>query len=286
MSFRLIQISDTHLSREKPFFAPNFARIAEHLARARCDLVVNTGDLALDAVERRDDLAYACELHDAIGLPWRAIPGNHDVGDNPAAAAVVDQPVSENNRAAFRAEIGEDWWCFDREGWRFIGLNNLLFGSDLPSEAAQWRFVEDALAGAQRRPVALFVHKPLFHERPDETHADASVFTPPAPRRRLLDLIARAEVRLIASGHVHQHREARHGAAMHVWAPSTAFIASDADQPRLGDKIVGLVDYVFEGERVTIARRTIAGMIAHDLNNVPGAYAMSMADYRRMREGG
>jgi 3',5'-cyclic AMP phosphodiesterase CpdA len=286
MTFRLTQISDTHLSREKPFFAPNFKHVAAHLAAAKPDLIVNTGDLALDAIERRDDLAFARELHDAIGLPWRAIPGNHDVGDNPNAAAVIDQPVSEENRAAFRATIGEDWWSFDREGWCFIGLNNLLFASDLPSEADQWTFIEAVLAGALNRPIALFVHKPLFHERPDETHADASVFTPSAARHRLLALLARVRVRLIASGHVHQHREARHGGATHVWAPSSAFIMSDADQPRLGDKLVGLVDYVFEGERVTITRREIAGMIAHDLNDVPGAYALSMADYRRKRDGG
>ena len=75
MAFRVLQISDTHISRERPFFVPNVEAILGHVAATRPDLVVNTGDVALDGVARPDDLAFARELHDRLAAPYRAIPG-------------------------------------------------------------------------------------------------------------------------------------------------------------------------------------------------------------------
>ena len=62
MTFRIAQISDTHLSREKPFFNENFARVSEHLIGQRPDLVINSGDMALDGPSREGDLAEARRL--------------------------------------------------------------------------------------------------------------------------------------------------------------------------------------------------------------------------------
>src|SRR5262245_47690678 len=80
MTFRLAQISDTHLSRDKPFFVENFMIVASALAASAPDLVVNTGDMSLDGVAEESDLREARALHEVIGLPIRFIPGNHDVG--------------------------------------------------------------------------------------------------------------------------------------------------------------------------------------------------------------
>ena len=46
MTFRIAQISDTHLSRDKPLFAESFARVAGHIRAHPPDLVINTGDMA------------------------------------------------------------------------------------------------------------------------------------------------------------------------------------------------------------------------------------------------
>ena len=81
--FRLTQISDTHLARRLGPLTDNFNRLAEHIDASRPDLVVNSGDLAFDAPTSPDDLAFARELHDALPVPCRYLPGNHDVGDNP-----------------------------------------------------------------------------------------------------------------------------------------------------------------------------------------------------------
>ena len=83
MAFRIAQISDTHLSETKPYFVDNFVRIGEALRVAKPDLVVNTGDISLDGASEERDLAAGRLLHDALGLPLRFLPGNHDLGDAP-----------------------------------------------------------------------------------------------------------------------------------------------------------------------------------------------------------
>ena len=65
MTFRIAQISDTHLSLTKPFFVENFRNLAAGLAGARPDLVINTGDVSLDGANREEDLAAARGFHEA-----------------------------------------------------------------------------------------------------------------------------------------------------------------------------------------------------------------------------
>jgi 3',5'-cyclic AMP phosphodiesterase CpdA len=57
MAFHVAQISDTHLGGRKAFFADNFRRVVDAIAAERPDLVVNTGDIALDGADREADLA-------------------------------------------------------------------------------------------------------------------------------------------------------------------------------------------------------------------------------------
>jgi 3',5'-cyclic AMP phosphodiesterase CpdA len=272
MVFHVTQISDTHLSRARPFFQPNFACVARHLAASRCDLVINTGDIALDGAERPDDLWFAREQHETLGVPFRVIPGNHDLGDNPVPGHAPRQAITDGRRAAYRAVFGEDWWSIDREGWRLVGLNAQLLGSGLPVEEEQWAFLRDSFASAGARSVALFTHKPLFLADADETPDVWYRYVARGPRQRLLDLSNGARVRVIACGHVHQHRRAMHDDSEHVWAPSSAFVLDDKVQARLGDKRVGFVDYVFDADRVSITMRVADGMVDHDLAHFPQAY--------------
>jgi hypothetical protein len=61
---------------------------------------------------------------------------------------------------------------------------------------------------------------------------------PPA-RERLLERIAAAPVRLVASGHLHQYRTFDVDTRLNVWAPSTVFMNTDDDTPA----VKGYVDY-------------------------------------------
>ena len=78
---RIIQITDTHLSRSKAHFADNWAPLARWIAAQCPDLVIHTGDVTVDGADIEDDMAYAAGLMHDLGVRWRAVPGNHDVGD-------------------------------------------------------------------------------------------------------------------------------------------------------------------------------------------------------------
>jgi hypothetical protein len=104
-----------------------------------------------------------------------------------------------------------------------IGLNCFLFGAGLAAEAEQWSWLETTLSHAEG-PIGLFVHKPLFIERPDEDSQPVYTVTS-AARQALLDVVARWPIRFLASGHLHQHRRTIVDGVTYVWAPSSAFPA-------------------------------------------------------------
>lgn len=248
--FRIAQISDTHLSAAKPYFVENFELVCEAVLRAGLDMLVNTGDISLDGAGYEQDLIDAAELHRHFPLPVRTVPGNHDIGDNadvPARAGHAQPVVDAARRARYLKHFGDDWWRFDLPGWRIVGLNSLILGSDLPEAQAQAEFLREAATGAGSRRLALFAHKPLCDADLGET-AVGGRFLNPGPRRALLAALAGVVPAVIACGHVHQYRDARIGGTRHVWAPSTGFTLPDALQPRYGVKRLGYVEHRFAAD--------------------------------------
>ena len=94
----------------------------------------------------------------------------------------------------------------DTEGWRLIGVNAQLFGSSLPREDEQNRWLDEQLVAAAGRPIALFLHKPLFLEDLNEGPASAVCIVPQA-RASLVDMLHQRGVRLVVSGHLHEFRD-------------------------------------------------------------------------------
>ncbi len=276
--FRLTQISDTHLARRLTPLSDNFARVSEHIDATRPDLVINTGDLAFDAPTSPDDLEFARTLHDALPVACRYLPGNHDVGDNPTQVGPAPtQPVTEKARDAFIVLFGDDRWRFEAAGWCFLGLNSLVMNSGLVSEAEQFDWLACELAAAGGKPVALFLHKPLFLNASDDPELEASAirYVPMPARRRLVDMLRTADVRLVASGHVHQRRDFTHRGIRHIWAPSAGFIISDARQERIGLKEVGLVEYRFQPDSFEVRHVRAPGQRDVGLDELLGPTAMA-----------
>lgn len=271
--FRLTQISDTHLARRLPQLTGNFHRVSGHIDATRPDLVINSGDLAFDAPTSPDDLKFAKALHDALPVPCRQLPGNHDIGDNPTAVgSLPTQPATEQERQKYLAVIGEDRWRFDEAGWCFIGLNTLIMNTGLDSEAEQFDWLASQLAAVNGKPVALFLHKPLFLNTPDDPElAESAVRYIPQPRRKqLIETFANVDLRLVASGHVHQRRDFTFGHTRHVWAPSVGFIIPERMQPVIGTKEVGLVEYRFQLDSFEVRHVKVPGQIDVDMDSLIG----------------
>jgi 3',5'-cyclic AMP phosphodiesterase CpdA len=267
-SFRLTQISDTHLARRFSKLTDNFHRVSEHIDASRPDLVVNSGDLGFDGPSSRDDLEFAKTLHDALPVPCRYLPGNHDIGDNPTAVGPApSQPVTEQNLQAYRSIFGEDRWCFDAAGWCFIGLNSLIMNTGLAGETEQFDWLAAQLSNTNGKPLALFLHKPLYLNSPDDPELVATSirYVPMPARSRLVEMLGAVDLRLVASGHVHQRRDFTYSHTRHVWAPSTGFIISDTVQDVIGIKEVGLVEYRFQPDGFEVRHVRAPGQIDIDL---------------------
>jgi len=260
---RIAQVSDAHLSAARPVFAANFARVAEAVHAARPDLMLATGDLSLDGADSDEDLAHARDAHAAIGVEWRAVPGNHDVGDE--AALGGKQPWNSARGARWAGLIGPAAWVHDVPGWRLVGLDT----QSLISDEAQWEVITRALRDAGPRRVALVQHKPLA----EETLADTAVnYWPvlPAPRARLLALGRPA---LVLSGHVHMWRDRVADGIAQCWAPSTGFIVGDRWQEPTGAKLLGWVEHVLHADGTHETRlHEVPGLELHDIGLLPEIY--------------
>jgi 3',5'-cyclic AMP phosphodiesterase CpdA len=262
--FRLTQISDTHLARRLQSLTDNFHRVSEHIDATRPDLVINSGDISFDGPNSRSDLEFAKELHDALPVPCRHLPGNHDIGDNPTAVGPVPkQPATEKERQNYLSVIGEDRWRFDAAGWSFIGLNSLIMNTGIESEAEQFDWLASELAGVNGKPVALFLHKPLFLNEPEDPELEASAirYVPQPRRKQVIEMFDNVDLRLVASGHVHQRRDFTYRHTRHVWAPSAGFVIPDHMQDVIGVKEVGLVEYRFQPDSFEVRYARAAGQI-------------------------
>ncbi|GGC56356.1 phosphohydrolase [Siccirubricoccus deserti] len=262
----ILQISDAHLSPRSPLFQDNLAEIAAWAAASPPDLVIASGDLSLDGAGQAEDLKFAAGLLRALPAPLLAIPGNHDVGSHPRT--MPRQPVDAARLARFRALVGADRWLRDLPGWRLVGLDTEIMGTGLPDEAEQAGFIAMATTGIGDRRLALFLHKPVFVTAPEEPVFDYwSV--PPAARSTLAPLLGHPALRLVASGHLHLHREEIHGAVRYAWAPALSFVVAPEDQPGLpGERPCGALLHRLHADHVETSLLSPPGLRRHWINDI------------------
>jgi 3',5'-cyclic AMP phosphodiesterase CpdA len=261
---RIIQISDTHLSPGKAQFAENWPPLAAWIARQRPDLVIHTGDVTVDGADVSDDIRHAAELMRGLGVRFRAVPGNHDVGD----AAHARQPVNDERLARWRDHFGPDRWVENVEGGCLIGLDAMLFGSGHPEEEAQFAWLDQVMKPAQGGFLAWFLHRPLFLESPDES--DTGYWSiKPQPRARLMELVRRHSVALVASGHLHKAHDAVCRRTRYLWAPASSFLVSPEIQPPMpGEKLLGAVQYELSGAALRAEIVEIPGLSRYWIDDV------------------
>ena len=261
---RLIQISDTHLSPGKAHFADNWAPLARWIAEQRPDLVIHSGDVTVDGAEVEEDLRYCAELMRGLGVRFRAVPGNHDVGD----AGHTHQPVSEKRLQRWRTHFDADRWVEDVEDFRLIGFDALLLGSGVPEETIQAEWLEAVMGDAGSRRIAWFLHRPLFLDGPEE--GDTGYWSvKPQPRTALLRSLHRHSVALVASGHLHKAHDFLRDGTRYIWAPSSAFLVGPAKAPPMpGENRLGAVVYEIDGAAITAKILELPDLSRHWIDDV------------------
>jgi 3',5'-cyclic AMP phosphodiesterase CpdA len=270
---RIVQVSDTHLSRKRAYFHDNWEVFLAEMAANPPDLIVASGDLSFDGADDDDDLAFARLEYDQLPAPWIAIPGNHDIGESTIAVR-LDQPIDDTRIARWKRHIGPQWWSKDVGDWRLVGIDTVLLGSSRPEEEEQWRFLQAALAERGGRPVLLFQHMPPWlTERTDPSFTTLAL--PHVVRGRLLETCAAGGVRAIACGHVHVHNRAEYEGIEIVWASATSFF-NIIERQHIGFGVprAGYIEWTLDG--AAIAWRVVEPplMITHDIgvwNKVMGS---------------
>jgi 3',5'-cyclic AMP phosphodiesterase CpdA len=147
----------------------------------------------------------------------------------------------------------------------------------IASEAEQFDWLASELSSTEAKPVALFVHKPLYLNTPDDPELPATSirYVPMPARSRLIDMLRAVDLRLVASGHVHQRRDFTYDHVRHIWAPSAGFIISDQRQEVIGIKEVGLVEYRFQPDSFEVRHIRAPGQVDVDLDSLIGAASKS-----------
>lgn len=261
---RIVQVSDTHLSRHRGHFNFNFAIFTELMRQDPPDLIVHSGDLSLNGADDESDLAFAKAWHDLLPAPWIAIPGNHDIGEAPPFSR-LKQPLTAERITRFERLVGPRWWKREIGGWLLVGLDSSLMASELPDEARQLAFLDEALQSRPGNRKLVFVHMPPYEDDP----ADPAFTTHSVPhpaRAGLIDRCVAGGVRAIGCAHLHVHRALSHRGMQIVWAPTTAFvniarrIASGYGFPR-----AGYVEWILDGDALSYRLIEPAGMITQDV---------------------
>ena len=251
---RVILVSDTHLSASAPQAQANWDAVVSYVSDCAPDLVIHLGDLSLDGARDAMDLRHGRTQLDRLPAPWRAVPGNHDIGDNPWPGAPAGIAVDAGRHQRWLDIVGADHWSITVSGWVFLAINAQLLGSGLAAEATQWSWLQEQVGRHRgRQPVALITHKPVTATRTELAAAPPYRFWPSPARDRLARLFGDTLPALVMSGHVHQYRLLRLDGTHHMWVPTTWAVLPDQVQPVLGAKRCGIVSLTFTAE--TLAKQ-------------------------------
>jgi 3',5'-cyclic AMP phosphodiesterase CpdA len=261
---RILVISDPHLSPTHGFFWANWRRACAVANRLTPDAVIVSGDLCINGPDSDAEIAFAAAALRELAPPVYAIPGNHDVGDEPPGQE-ADQIIDARRLQRWLSAFGADRFAFALGGWRVIGLNAQLLGSELPQESEQDAWLEAELARGPQ-PIMLVLHKPLFQQSADEAELTATSVNP-EPRARLMRRLRTAPVRLVVSGHLHCHRDMERDGVRYVWAPSPAF---QIPAPAGAAAVPGVLAIELEGDEVRVEVVEVPGLVAYDLAELKG----------------
>lgn len=196
MTRRALHVSDLHRgANESPETDAALARLVEEL---RPVVVIATGDLANRG--RAAELRRARALLDRLGVPWLAVPGNHDLpyalpARLTAPGRVFEREIGPRSPTFRSAEIVVQGLDSTRP-WRHQG------GRLRPAALAR---VREAFAGAP--PGALRVV--ALHHHLAGAPWRAARKLPLRDRDRVLDALRAAGADVVLGGHIHQSTTVR-----------------------------------------------------------------------------
>ena len=205
-----IHISDSHIGL--PDANQHWETALKIIKARQPDFVLHTGDVTeyghqADFEQARADL-------DGLGIPWRAIPGNHDIGDGPPAGKGPNPDALKRYDIA----LGPSRFAYPLGAWTLIGMSGLEFGTGGSAESAAKAWLIQAMASVSG-PIILAFHKPIFVDHIAEV-TESSAAMPAYARAHLAVRLRQPNIKLVLSGHRHAHRVIQNDLVCTVWAPA------------------------------------------------------------------
>lgn len=204
----LVQITDPHLCAGNGLMLgvdteASLRAVLAQIARDHGvpDLLLATGDLSQDG-SAASYQRFAAAI-DAVGMPVRCLPGNHD-----------DPAMLARTLGAWADPVT------DAGPWRVVLLNSTVAGSNAGRlERDQLELLDTALAEAAGRPAVVALHHNAVQMTPD--WHDTMMLENAADLFRRLHRWP--NVRVLLWGHVHQEFDRRRGNMRLLATPSTCF---------------------------------------------------------------
>jgi alkaline phosphatase D len=217
-SFRVIHLSDLHIGlKTHPEGEAHTRQAIALVNQLKPDLVIVSGDMSENYPEARQG---AYDLLKGLQVPYRVVPGNHDVHDD--------------DMSAHRAMYGGDYFSFEAGGFRFIGMNSQLMGNydrfdapqPVPNHGKAARQSEEMFAWLASlpesgKPTFVFQHIPITTDGAPDDKPYWGVHDP--YRKQEIEQLKRLHVKDMFAGHWHNpHTKKVDGITVHI-APAVSY---------------------------------------------------------------
>lgn len=263
-TWKFIHVCDTQPGsprsfRYRPAWIENQQTVYAQIKRLQPELILVGGDLTRDGALHDFELEEAKENLDAMQIPYYAIPGNMDVG-NKFTDVQSGQPnrddiaanVTSENLERFTKYFGKFPWTFVHRNVRFSGVYAAVAGSGLPQEERFWEFMKSLPRQEPADFHVFMMHYALFLDSPDE---DSPQITDPLRmhdwyfaisdphRRRIFDLLKKARVDVVLSGHIHCRRPVQEFDGIRFYKAAATGFGQWGDKWLDGDTALGFYEF-------------------------------------------
>ena len=232
---RIVQISDIHLAPFRPSTLQHFQVALECVENESPDLVIISGDICTNGDNDPSHYGYAKAYLENLTIPWRAIPGNHDVGChlNEQTGKTLKMEALER----FREFIGPDRWTEQDGNVKIVAINSELAGSGSLEEREQLAWIRDEITSSPSGGSVVFMHSMVYINDVDEKSCYWTL--DPEPRKELLGIFHEGPVKAVFNGHLHCHFEIEHDGLPIYSCPAIGFPINDDPFPHRGDSREG-----------------------------------------------
>ena len=249
--------------RYRPAFQENWDTAKEQIIQAHPELLLIGGDITRDGNLHDFEFQEMKAQLDAMQIPYHAIAGNMDTGNKHAPAQGPwperDDKILNITSAQvqhFEKNFGPVWWTTTHKNLRISGLCDMLLGSGLPEEKAQWDWLEAQVKQSRSEYHIWLMHSALFIKDLHEPNWDITQEDEYRPwyfgidephRSRLMEIFKATGTNRVITGHIHCQKEFFTEGIHFDLAPATCFSQMKDFWPD-GDTRLGFLKFTVSPE--------------------------------------